>query len=581
MLFADVEADGYLNELTKLWTIQLAEDEGDTIVYADQPGYPPLKDGLKRLKDAEKVVIHFGLGFDLWAVNKVYPGTLRREQIIDTVVLSRLRTASSKQHSLADLGEELGIKKGSFDDFSQFSEEMAIYAEQDIRVLQAIWYKRPKPSILSLKEVYEAYPKAVHCEHRVAYAIAKQEQHGFAFNETEAEALYADLAQEKMDLERSLQKVFQPIIHVRYSDKTGKRLKDKVEVFNPGSRQQIADRLIRKYDWDPTKHTPSGQIKVDETVLEDLPYPEAKMIARYLRLGKMMGQLADGDNGWLKLSKNGRINGRVNPIGARTHRMAHYSPNVAQADKDHRMRALYEADKGDVLVGCDAEGLELRMLAHYLANYDGGKYAKTVVHGKKEDGTDVHTVNQKAAEFYTRDGVKTGVYAYLYGSGDANLGHVFRTDWRKGGIEFKESNSKLGKGVRDRLQKGIDGLEALVFNVKRAHMERGGFFPLDGRFVESNSDHSALNTLLQSSGAVVMKWALVLFDEELERRGWEDKVKYCANVHDEVQLSVPPEMADEVGKLFASKITEAGVVLKVRCPLAGSYEIGKNWSETH
>jgi DNA polymerase-1 len=418
IIFADCEGNDFIPGLTKMWLIQIAIGvNGEVEAFADQPGYRPIRDALSILKSAKKVVFHNGFGYDLFAINKLYPGTLRREQIIDTLVISRLRNASATRHSLKDLGEALGILKGEHDDFSQFSEEMVKYGVQDVRILQAAWTGKGK--VPPFSAFYKQFRAACELEFYTAYVIQKQTLHGFDFDYIKAQLLESELRQEQKNLERELQEIFPPIVHERYSDKqidraTGKpkRLKDYIEVFNPGSRQQVGERLIAKYGWKPTELTPTNQPKIDETTLGELPYPEAKAMARYLTLGKKLGMLSDGDNSWLKLAvpytdDTYRIHGQVNTLGARTHRMSHFKPNVAQVDKDPRMRALFRSDPGWDLVGIDAEGLELRELAHFLYPYDNGRYVEIVHSGDKSKGTDIHTMNRKAAGLHLRDSAKT------------------------------------------------------------------------------------------------------------------------------------------------------------------------------
>jgi DNA polymerase-1 len=367
IIFADCEGDNFLNDLTTMWTLQIAESvDGPVEVYADQPGYKPIAEGLKVLSEAEKVVFHNGMRFDFWAINKLYPGTLRYEQIIDSLVLARMVNYSSR-HALADLGEVLGFPKGNFHDFTRFSEAMVTYGRQDVRILQEAWKGRRSPNgkgwiVVPFGKFYEKYRQAADLEFEVAYVIAKQEQHGFRFDMEKALVLEADLRQESKNLERQLQSVFPTRTFPRFSDKrvdkiTGQpvRLKDGIDVFNPGSRQQIANRLIEKYGWKPRHWTKGGekkapQAKIDETVLDELDYPEAKLLARYFALDKMLGQLADGDNAWIKLARQRPdgawyVYGAVNTLGARTTRMSHFAPNMAQVSKkDPRMREVWIAD---------------------------------------------------------------------------------------------------------------------------------------------------------------------------------------------------------------------------------------------
>jgi DNA polymerase-1 len=340
----------------------------------------------------------------------------------------------------------------------------------------------------------------------------------------------------------------------------------------------IAERLAETHDWKPKSFTPSGGPKIDEVVLSNLPYPEAKQLARYFRVQKQLGQLSDGDNGWLKLVRGDRVHGGVSSMGTATHRCSHFKPNMAQVDKkDLRMREVWVADEGQVLVGCDADALELVCLAHYLGKYDNGVYRDALLYGSKEEGTDVHSRTQKLVELPTRDEAKRMQYAYLYGASDRKLASI-----------SKEAGGPLkdGKEIRKRMDEGIDGLGELSEGIQK-RAKAGWFKAIDGRKITIRSPHSALNFLLQSCGAIVMKKAVQVFHYDLAVQnklvvdGEPQGFSYVANVHDEVQFSSDPGIADAVGQTFASSITEAAVRLGMRCPLSGTYEIGANWKETH
>jgi DNA polymerase I-like protein with 3'-5' exonuclease and polymerase domains len=367
-----------------------------------------------------------------------------------------------------------------------------------------------------------------------------------------------------------MQELYPPYEVERISEKTGKVLKPELVVFNPASRQQIAEKLIG-LGWKPKKFTeptanyPQGQAIVDEAVLMSLKYPIAQLIAEYMMLGKRIAQIES----WLEVvGKDGRVHGRVITNGAVTGRMTHMKPNMAQIPNSGspygpECRQCWTVEEGNVLVGCDASGLELRMLAHYMKDDD---YVKTVTEGSSKDGTDVHTVNQHAAGLPTRDAAKTFIYAFLYGAGPAKIGSIV------GG------NAKAGQLLIDRFMAGTPALKKLRDKV--ATYAAKGFVPgLDGRKIWVRSEHAALNSLLQGAGAIVMKKALVIFNDKIKSASWN--VQLVANVHDEIQFECPPNIADEAGKACVQSIKEAGIAYNLRCPLDGEYKIGRNWRETH
>jgi len=375
-LIADIEADDLLPGITRIWCLGVCDPSGDNgVLYADQSGYPPMSEGLQRLRTADRVVFHNGTSYDYWAIERFYPGTLRKEQIWDTLVVSRLWHPTGK-HSLAGWGDRLKFPKGDHTEFDRWSPELGAYCLNDCKVTAAV-YRR------LLTEAKRQGDLAVTTEHKVAFIMARQEQHGFRLNLDACYDLVGELRQELSDIEARLQEIFPPHIENMKSrywvTEDGKewetkkaagnapgswgRHKTKTVPFNPGSRQQVANRLTTKYGWKPRKFTPTGAPQIDESVLAELKYSEAAEFNRYLRIIKQLGQIADGENSWLKHERNGRVHGAVNPIGARTHRMSHFSPNLANVDKKElRMRAVWMADEGEVMVGCDADGLELRML---------------------------------------------------------------------------------------------------------------------------------------------------------------------------------------------------------------------------
>lgn len=429
---------------------------------------------------------------------------------------------------------------------------MVEYCKQDVHVTHHLY------NLLS-HELNGWDQRCIDLEHNVAAIISKQERHGFKLDVQKATDLVATWKTRLSQIEEELQSIFPPIITERVSEKTGKKLKDHIEVFNPGSRQQIADRLMN-LGWIPEKFTDKGTVIVDEKVLAGVDIPEARTITEYLLLQKRVAQVSS----WLDaVSDSGRVHGKVITNGAVTGRMTHHSPNMAQVPSSSSLwgkecRECWTVDLDNyLLVGADASGLELRMLAHYMKDQE---YVKEVCEG------DIHTKNQNAAGLQTRPQAKTFIYAFLYGAGPAKIGSIVG-----GG---KQEGQKLIKSFLD----NTPSLKALRTKVER--MAEKGYLPgLDGRRLQVRSAHAALNTLLQSAGAIVMKQALVLLDSKLRKLSLN--ASFVANVHDEWQIEVRKEEADTVGKLAVEAIKEAGEVLQLRCPLTGEYRVGQTWAETH
>ena len=505
------------------------------------------------IQKAQLLIAHNGIGFDFPILNKHWGTRITLSQTNDTLIMSRLSNPSREGgHSLKNLATLVGRTKKEFDDFDQgLSDLMIEYCKEDVVICGELY-------LYLLQELKGFSEQSIELEHKVAAIISRQERYGFMLDAIKATTLLADWKAELSSIEEGLQEVFPPIVTERVSEKTGKQLKDDVEEFNPGSRQQIAKRLM-SLGWKPSKYTEKGQVIVDESVLAGVDIPEAKLIAHYLLLQKRVAQVSS----WLTaMSKDGRVHGKVISNGAVTGRMTHHSPNMAQVPSSSSpfgedCRACWIAPEGRVLVGADAASLELRMLAHYMKDQD---YVTEIISG------DIHTKNQNAAGLQTRAQAKTFIYALLYGAGPAKIGSVV------GG------SAKEGKTLIYTFLRNTPALKKLREKVERLSSE-GWLSGLDGRKLFIRSAHSALNTLLQSAGAIVMKQALVLLDNKIRKLKLD--AHFVANVHDEWQIECSEVDADVVGSLAVASIKEAGIVLSLRCPLDGEYKKGKTWAQTH
>lgn len=630
-LIADVETNGLLDEMTKFHMFQIGDADGDdSIIYADLPAsqvadvasrkllrHPiqPLGDGLSRLMAADTVVFHNGLGFDLWAIQHFFPGSISRENMLDTLVMARLADPEQRDHSLASWGTRLGILKGDYrGDFQTVDDDLLVYSEQDVVVGRALYHK--------VKHVLD-WGESCALEHDTAYTLRLQEMNGFKLDLAGAEDLAGTLRDELQGMMKGLQEAFPPVERrtsfiPKVNNKTLGYVKGvpftkrKMEEFNPRSRQHCVERL-QLAGWTPSVKTDDGSWKLDENILKSLPFPEAKTLQAYFGANKMLAQLSDGKEGWLRHVKpDGRVHGRVNPNGAVTGRMTHSKPNMANIDKDERMRGLWVPQDGWNLIGCDAEGLEARMLAHYLFKWDKGAYGKVVLEGSSKNRTDVHSANVKAcikaglipmecwkdpAPFkgtktrfdLARDAMKTGLYAMMYGAQDPKIGQgirdLLRDLKRPTGVPARE----LGALFRSAVGTSIIGLNDLTEAVKARALSAKYVRGLDGRRISIRAQHAALNSLLQGGGAIVMKKAQSIWRQQFEAEGWALRLDkrlrgqygICANVHDEWQVEADPAISDHAAVLMADSIRLAGEHFDLKCPLAGKSTIGPNWAATH
>jgi DNA polymerase I-like protein with 3'-5' exonuclease and polymerase domains len=409
--------------------------------------------------------------------------------------------------------------------------------------------------------------------------ISKQEKKGWQFDTKKAERLHIELTQELEQARETLERVFFPLFlpdgKVRTPKRPFRRLgvttvgqnqPIKLTTFNPGSGNHIVRWVTLLYGEQDWNYTEKGNPKTDADSLIELfsEHDWAKPLLHYLEVQKLLGQLAEGPKAWLKAVKDdGRIYGSADILGAVTGRFTHSNPNLAQvpsstAYKGKEARSLFTVKRGYKLVGADASGLELRTLSHYLARHDGGRYGDTVLEG------DIHTANQTSAGLPTRDMAKTFIYGFLYGAGDAKIGQIV-----KGG-------QKEGAMLKRRFLSKTVGLSSLVEGVKKA-AKRGYLVGLSGRRLYVRSPHSALNTLLQSAGAYYMKYWLIEIDKRLENFD----ASFVGNIHDEVQMEVREDQAEEVAKILEQAFIDVGEAIGMRIKMEGEAKIGNTWEETH
>ena len=416
----------------------------------------------------------------------------------------------------------------------------------------------------------QTLPDFIKLELDVATILTNQELHGWYFDESAARELESSLRRELEGLTQLLRNRYRYVRDREFTPKRPNRTLGyvadapltKLKEFSPTSRDHIAWVMENLHGWKPDKTTANGKTAIDETVLKDIGTEEALQFFRCLELTKQLGMLSEGKNAWLKLVKNNRIHHNCS-VSTNTHRCAHRNPNLAQVPADERFRRLFTASPGYVMVGADLAGIELRMLAHYLARYDGGRYADILLNG------DIHQVNADKIGI-SRKLVKTVTYAFLYGAGDQKIGLSYDQ-----GLPPNKAKEK-GAEIRAAYVAAIDGLDKLLAAVRTAG-ERGSIKSIDGRKIAVDSPHKALNYLLQSGAGVVAKRWMVINQKNLSNI----LAHQLAFVHDELQFECVPEMADHVKFSLRMAAMTAGEYYKLRIPIEAQAKIGTNWAEVH
>ena len=600
----DLEANELLEKATRIHSLVIRDAWTGELLFSgssdSDPTRPHYTDGYAILREADICIGHNSIGYDFPLMQKLDGVVLSTTARWDTMILAASRVTDQKdkdyhlfrkeklpaqmigRQSLESWGHRLGYRKIEYDGgWEEWDEEMQVYCEGDVGVVCHLW--RYMYSLGFLEE-------SMRVEMRLAEYLAHQERYGFPFNVKAAEAFSIQLELDLVPLKKSLREFFGNLVvkaqkKVLYPKKTqvrqGKQFVQgcgycrlSIDEFNPGSDAQVVAALKRKYGWEPKVFTDKGNVQFDEAVIKTLTYPEREPLLKWAKIKKIQSMLEGGSKAWMKMvTAEGRIHHRCNQSGTVTHRASHSSPNLGQvpsADKPygHECRSLFGPPEGWVQVGIDVSGLENVMLAHYAAKFDGGEFTRYVEAG------DTHTAGMIAGGFTdSRPVFKTWWYAYLYGAGNGKLGEILGKD------------SDAGYASRQKFQQGMKGIGLLVDDIQEV-AEKGWFRLLDGRIVPCRSTHSALNTLLQGSGSVLVKfWIVMVYEALLEKFGEpgpDGRWSPLAWVHDEIQVAARDAEVQVFLEDFGVRaISLVGERFNLRCPITGEAKSGSSWADCH
>jgi DNA polymerase I len=606
----DIESDGLLDTISKVWMIVAIDiTTKEKHIFTDyNKKYKSIKDGLSLLYNAEMIIGHNIIGYDLIALRKIYNwAPSESTKVVDTMLMSQVLDYNrfNGKHSLEMWGNYFGKKKIEHEDWSQYSEEMLIRCIVDTEINVMVYskligelkeFKKPDTIKLSLAN-----------EHATAMFCADAEYYGWLFDKEAAINLLNQMEEQLSSIEKVIQpNIKQKTKAVDKEPKNPKWIKNgnydkftanwfnidpedgkenrtilgpytRVEIVNPDLGNLDSVKLyLKSLGWEPDdwnwKKVNGNLIKMSEKLttssLEKLG-EIGLLIDKYYTTRSRHSIL----KGWLEnLDKDNRLHGSCFTISTPTGRARHSGiVNVPSADSEWgpEIRGLFIASPGYKIVGADSSGNQMRSFLHYLKN---DEYTNLVLNG------DVHSKNAELLQEVTKKEVIRGtakkfLYAFLFGAGDekAALTVVGMRD------------KKLGKEIRDKFTKSTPGLHELISKLQRIYhktMNMGkAYIPcIDGRRIYVDSAHKALNYLLQSMEAVTCKGAIAYAAKRLK----EEQIPYRPLIwmHDEIQIETPDEFAKKAAEICKEAFKEAPKMFGVMI-MDGESKIGNNWYETH
>lgn len=612
-LVYDIESDGLLDEVTTMWCLVAIDITDNNKVYSfsdHDDELPSISEGIELLRNADCLIGHNIINFDSPVIRKLTGINLYDEvKHIDTLIMSRVFNYNRPGgHSLKNWGKILGNDKLDYDDWSKYTKEMLHYCVQDVLVNVDVYHKVMR----EFKAISAKNPligQGLMVEHDIAHINTEMRREGWNFNMPLAVETLARMEAEMESISANIE----PRLGKRkvWVDKEPKFAKFKKD----GTYTAVTCRQLTEffgYEVTPTDThvlapgAPFQRFKMDQITLGQTPlvkewllsegwspdeYTRKKIHGKWINQGpkftstslKAFGELGIMIDdfytlrnrvavlqGWIENVEkhgDGRIHGDMFTIGTPSFRCRHKglvnipSTNAAWGKE---MRELLRADEGDVLVGADSSGNQLRGFCHYVNN---DEYTDIVMNG------DQHQRNADALGC-SRPQAKSFLYCFLFGGGDAKLGQCL-TD---------KLDAKRGNKAREDFSSSIEGLAELKEQVEgewryKEHQQGVGWVHgLDGRPLFVPAEHQCLNYLLQCAEGITCKAAAVYFYKESKKLGLRTNIRIF--MHDEIQISCHPDDAEKAAEVAAAGFREAPKVFGVTC-MDGDAMHGTTYADTH
>lgn len=622
----DLETDGLLDTVTTIWC-GVFKDIQTNEIWKFTPD--SIGNMLEFLNTIDVLIMHNGINFDWPVLEKLYRYKYKGKKM-DTLIMSRLLNPKRLvpfncpkkdigPHSVEAWGYRVGRGKLEHEDWSRFSEEMLQRCSEDVEI-QCLIFKE-------LEKEYKGYnwKNAFNLSFKLFSYLQKQEEYGWLVDREYMDVCLHQLNHLISRIDRALETHLPLIVEVLEDKKGGEYNYIKKPFLISGEYSKSVkvwydkcsiDKSLccvsgpfsrinfRKVDLDSSNETkeyllasgwePKAWNTNDEggrtspKLDKDDPFEGivggvGRLVAKRVQCKQRHSIIT----GLTKIIRtDGRIASKVNTLavtGRATHRGI---VNIPKAGSffGKQMRKIFICKEGYVLVGTDSDACQLRMLCGRMGD---DEYTETVLNGKKEDGSDIHSVNMRAADLNNRDDAKTFFYGFLFGAGDAKVGKIVKgtsADGARLKKQFLDGLPALG-GLVDRTVKEWKQTAKKKYNPKYNRMEcyDGVVIGLDGRPITVPSEHQILVYLLQSDEAIMMAAAYCKFHMLMEKEGYSygDDYGVVCWYHDEFTVECKREIAKTVAKLAEYSITWAGKFFKIDCPHLGQAKIGDSWYGIH
>ena len=610
-LVYDLETDGLLDVVTKVWCMVAQDvDTKEIFSFSDHdPDLPSIADGLKLLQAADVLVAHNGIAFDNSVIKKLYNIDLDKKPFRDTLIMSKILNYMrfNGKHSLKVWGEYLSDNKIEFNDFSEYSKEMLTYCIQDVELNTKV-YERLMQEYQRLVAKKPMLKQGMNIEHTMQKINNQMRDEGWNFDLRQAKLTQLDLQDAMTRLERMLEPELGT--YKKFIDKEPKQPKFKKDgTYNTHTCNWLTDYFGHEVKPTDTHLMPPGtyfqrttevpyQLSKRMTLGDalysigftkhDVAYILGEKVSISVERGEKKGTVTKDQwkeyvdeyytlrsrlgvlNNWIKnasAAPDGRLRGNMTPIGTPSFRARHSGivniPSVSAA-WGKEMRELFLPDEGDVLVGADSSGNQLRGLCHYVNNPE---YTDIVVNGDQHQRNgDMLGISRKVA--------KTFLYSYMFGAGDSKLGSVVTG----------KPDAVAGAKAREDFAKAVVGIEELKttlehnWKLREATQGKGWFYGLDGRPVFAPADYQCLNYLLQCAEGITCKAAMVWTHDRIKKEGL--RAKFRIMMHDEYQITCHPDDAERVAEIASDAFRVAPKDFGVMC-MDGEADIGKSYADTH
>lgn len=573
---------------------QFASDAQAKVIHFDSRDFDSYRDYLEEHVLPGHTPVFHNASFDLWVMQMIGVDV---DTFHDTMVISYLVNPGG-QHGLRAWGEYFKFPKGEIENYdSGFSEELERYCARDVELTTKVF--------THLLEKLSRDEDLLHCYYTIDLPFVKSiielNHNGVLIDKDKWEVVIQNLTEERNKVMSKMMELV-PVapgkkvrtvnerkedtvcsfgelvegkfVYLGFDKKSNKHTYQKIEVFNPGSDDQLAWALSTLYDWKPTKFSDkTSKPTVNKEVLSELEYPLAQLALEFSRLDKLVSTYGEGLVS--QAGEDGRLRADFNNCVTLTGRLSSSKPNLqnipSKGEMGDTLRSMFIAPEGSQLVGIDIDAFQLRIFAWYLFSVAGD--ANLWNEFNTNEDADPHMVTAKLLGVERKIG-KTINFATLFGAGAGKVAAQLGITKEQAQVYMNKLNEAFP--AIDELRQFV--AEAGVF-IHSLYGRRGVYYEAKSKDKgeAARAKRQAFNFVIQATEADLIKLWINIVRVQIDKLGIQAKL--VLQVHDEFIFECVDTHVELLMTLLNELINSDYWLPGLR--LKAAAKCGRTWLEVH